>query len=803
MPRIPKSFQELRRRCEPWFQAYQAQEPVAGMFRARQLHAVLRLTPLTMTANAANAVLVSAAFWNSASRLFLVVWTLVVALQAALGLRAWWRSRRRGPWQTASPRAMSRITRIAAAQALLWALVPLVLFRDADGPHQLLVAIVTSGMMSGGALALSTAPGAGTAYVLVLALASALTIVRADFPLAFAAGGLLLAYGVVLVAAVWSNARLFGARLMAEAEAERQNEVIGLLLRDFEEHSSDVLWEIDQRGHLCHVSPRMVRLFGMSADELCSRPVTEWLRQWAPDDEAGQAALARLNEHLSNATPFRDLAMPATRGGRTRWWSLTAKPLVDAEGRCTGWRGVSTDITDAHRANRQLTWLAHYDALTGLANRHHFRNQLAELLQPADGTEPAFAVLCLDLDHFKTINDTLGHAVGDGLLQEVAQRLQSRTRRSDTVARLGGDEFAVILRGVASAEEAELLTHRLLDGLQAPCEVQGSHIAVRTSIGVAMAPRDGTEIDTLLNNADLALYAAKSAGRGEFRFFAPQMAALTRRRLIIEQALRQALARDELSLDFQPVLQLGDGQVVGFEALLRWQHPELGEVAPAEFVPVAEEAGLITEIGRWVLARACQAARGWPEALTVAVNVSPVQAMSPDLLGTAQQALREAGLAPQRLELEITESIFLNETGATMAVLRTLREAGVRIALDDFGTGYSSLAYLRRFPFDTLKIDRSFVRELLSRRDARAIVKMIVGLARTLHMKVVAEGVEEPAQASVLRRYGCDAMQGYLAARPMKAAEVLPFLADWALHPQLPLPEPPATMPMPLPADPS
>ena len=478
MPRIPQAFQELRRRCEPWFQAYQAQEPVAGMFRARQLHAVLRLTPLTMTANVANAVLVSAAFWNSASHPFLVVWTLVVALQAALGLRAWWRSRRRGPWQTASPRAMARLTQIAAAQALLWALVPLALFKGADGPQQLLVAIVTAGMMSGGALALSTAPGAGTAYVLVLAVASGVTILRADFPLAFAAGGLLLGYGLVLVAAVWSNARLFGARLMAEAEAERQNEVIGLLLRDFEEHSSDVLWEIDQRGHLCHVSQRMVRLFGMSAEELCSRPVTEWLRQWAPDDESGQAALARLNEHLASATPFRDLALPATRGGRTRWWSLTAKPLLDAEGRCTGWRGVSTDITDAHRANRQLTWLAHYDALTGLANRHHFRSQLAELLAPADGSEPAFAVLCLDLDHFKTINDTLGHAVGDGLLQEVAQRLQSRTRRSDTVARLGGDEFAVILRGVASAEEAELLTHRLLDGLQAPCEVQGSHIAV-------------------------------------------------------------------------------------------------------------------------------------------------------------------------------------------------------------------------------------------------------------------------------------------------------------------------------------
>ncbi len=798
MPRFQEVAQDLRRRVEPWFQAYRAEEPVAAMFRARQLHAVLRLTPLTMGANVLNAVLVASAFWATASQPFLVAWTLAVALLAAIGLRAWWRTHRRGPWQKASAHAMQRVTRNATLLALLWAMVPLVLFPGADGPQQLLVAIVASGMMCAGGFALSTAPRAGTAYVLILGAGSGIALLRADFPLSGAVGGLLLAYGLVLVAGVWANARLFGARLMAEAEAERQNEVIGLLLRDFEEHSSDVLWEIDRRGHLCHVSPRLVRLFGMSVEALCGRPITEWLKEMTPDDEAGSAALARLNEHLASATPFRDLALPSVRNGRTRWWSLTAKPLFDAEGHNTGWRGVSTDITDAHRANRQLTWLAHYDPLTGLANRHHFRNQLAELLLPPDGSAPAFAVLCLDLDHFKTINDTLGHAVGDGLLQEVAQRLQSRTRRSDTVARLGGDEFAVILRGVASAEEAELLTHRLLDGLQAPCEVQGAHIAVRTSIGVAMAPRDGTEIDTLLSNADLALYAAKSAGRGEFRFFAPQMAALTRRRLIIEQALRQALARSELSLDYQPVLQLADGKVVGFEALLRWHHAELGDVAPAEFVPVAEEAGLITEIGRWVLHHACVAARAWPEALTVAVNVSPVQAMSPDLCGAALQALEDTGLAPGRLELEITESIFLNETGATMQVLRALRESGVRIALDDFGTGYSSLAYLRRFPFDTLKIDRSFVRELLSRRDARAIVKMIVGLARTLNMKVVAEGVEEPAQAAVLLRYGCDAMQGYLAARPMAAAEVPPFLAEWAVRPRLPLPQPLPTAPMPL-----
>ncbi len=796
--RLAEASAALRARLADSFRAYRAEEPVAGTFRARQLQAVLRLTPLTLGANVLNAALVAAAFWDIAPRAALAAWAAAITVLSAVGGRAWWRWQRRGGWTTASPRSMRRIARNAGVLAALWAVVPLGLFPLADAPRQLLVAIVTSGMLCAGGFALATTPVAGTIYVGVLGTAAALTLAWADFPYAGTVGVLLLGYCGVVLAGVWSIARLFGARLMAEAEAERQNEVIGLLLRDFEEHASDVLWEIDAGARLCRVSPRIVRLFGMPPDQLCSRPVTDWLLQLVPDDEAAAAQLALIQRHLDSATAFRDLTLPTVRGGRTRWWSLTAKPLLDAQGRIAGWRGVATDITETHRANRQLTWLAHYDALTGLANRHHFRGQLAELLKPPDGSEPAFAVLCLDLDHFKTINDTLGHAVGDGLLQEVAQRLQSRTRRSDTVARLGGDEFAVILRGVAGTDEAALLTQRLLEGLQTPCEVQGSRIAVRTSIGVAMAPRDGADIDTLLNNADLALYAAKSAGRGEFRFFAPQMAALTRRRLVIEQALRDALANGELSLVYQPVLRLADRQVIGFEALLRWRHPELGEVAPAEFVPVAEEAGLIVEIGRWVLAGACRAALEWPAGLSVSVNVSPVQAMSSDLNQAVRDALRTSGLPPQRLEVEITESIFLHETLATMEVLGALRAEGVRVALDDFGTGYSSLAYLRRFPFDTLKIDRSFVRELMSRRDARAIVKMIVGLARTLRMRIVAEGVEEPAQMAVLHRYGCDALQGFLAAHPMPAGDLPAFLEAWARHPAMPVPDDEPTEPMPL-----
>jgi diguanylate cyclase (GGDEF)-like protein/PAS domain S-box-containing protein len=587
---------------------------------------------------------------------------------------------------------------------------------------------------------------------------------------------------------------------MAEAEAERQNEVIGLLLRDFEENASDVLWETDAQGHLVHASPRLLMMFGLPTDQRPNLPVLDLLQQMAPTDDrdGGARHIEQLRQHLASGQPFRDLAVAAQRRGRTRWWSLSAKPLHDAQGRLRGWRGVASDITQAQRANRQLSWLAHYDPLTRLANRHQLRQELQTLLRPGAQALRPFAVLCLDLDHFKTINDTLGHAVGDGLLQAVSERLRKATRRSDTVARLGGDEFAVVLREVASAEEAQTLTQRLLDALQAPCEIQGARVAVRTSIGIALAPAHGDSIDALLNNADLALYAAKSAGRGEFRLFEPHMAALTRRRMLVEQELRHALQRGELRLVFQPQVDLTRWQVTGFEALLRWQHPELGEVSPVEFVPVAEEAGLISSIGQWVLETACVEAAGWPAGLTVSVNVSAVQAMSQDLVQLAQAALQASGLPAPQLELEITESIFLNEAKATMQVLHGLRAAGLRVALDDFGTGYSSLAYLRRFPFDTLKVDRSFVREMMQRRDARAIVRMIASLGQTLNMRTVAEGVEDALQAAVLRDYGCHAVQGFLVARPLPAAEVHGFLADWSARQGEALPAAPPTAPMPL-----
>jgi diguanylate cyclase (GGDEF)-like protein len=760
---------------------YRVHEPLAARFRHRQLHAVLRITPLAMVANMLNVGIVLTAFWGSAHRVWVMVWALLVAVAAAQGLTGWARARRRrssGGSGTASQRALDRLSWHAAVLALLWAPMPVLLFPAAAPDEQILVATITTGMMCAGAFALATVPLAGTVYAAILGLAAMLALLLSSLPLAPAIAALLLIYMGVVVAVVWSTARLFGARMVAEAEAERQNEVVGLLLRDFEENASDLLWETGVDGRLRAPSQRLLQLLDLVPQTALARPLVEVLAALAEGGEEALGAHAELQRLLAGGVPFRELALPLQRGGQTRWLAVSAKPLLDEAGRPLGWRGVLADVTDTHVAHRQLRWLAHNDTLTGLRNRHQFRSELQRHLKAPEQAQAA--LLCLDLDHFKNINDTFGHGTGDLLLKEVGQRLLAQVRRSDTVARMGGDEFAVLLRGQADSSEIEAFARRLVEVIGAPCRVGGAQVQVGCSVGIALIPRDGLDVDLVLNHADQALYAAKDAGRHGVCVFAPEMAASARRRLQVEQALRQALPAGALTLAYQPQVALDSRRVLGFEALLRWRDEELGDVSPGEFVPVAEDCGLMPELGRWVLEQACRDAATWPGGLVVSINVSPVQVMGCDVAAQALAAAQQAGIEPARVEIEITESAFLHEGGGTAEAIMALHAAGFRLALDDFGTGYSALGYLRRYPFHTLKIDRSFVRDLLSRGDARAIVKMILGLSRTLRLQAVAEGVEEPAQAALLAHLGCQSLQGYLASRPMPAAAVQGFLQQWA-----------------------
>jgi diguanylate cyclase (GGDEF)-like protein len=487
------------------------------------------------------------------------------------------------------------------------------------------------------------------------------------------------------------------------------------------------------------------------------QPVTE--------DAAGWADRGHVQPIRGLQCRYQDAA------GRTRFCRLAAKPMVARDGRFLGYRGTASDMTTETEAQAQVRHLSYHDTLTGLPNRAALRERLEQQLAVVRRLGEPLALLCLDLDHFKEVNDTLGHGAGDRLLQEMAERFRACVRQTDTVARHGGDEFVVLLPGVQGADEVELLCQRLLESAAAPVMLDGHQAHVGLSIGAALAPADGTEPDALMQHADIALYQAKADGRGTFRFFAAAMNERLQRRRGLELDLRRALGRGEFVLHFQPRFTSTPLQLAGLEALLRWQHPERGVIGPDQFVPLAEETGLVVPIGAWVLQEATRQIAAIP-GVFVSVNLSPVQFRRGDLVATVEQALAASGLEPGRLELEITEGILLEGTERSLQVLHRLKALGVKLAMDDFGTGYSSLSYLQSFPLDRIKIDRSFVAGLGSDPDAEAIVRAVVGLGRALRMATTAEGVEAPEQVAFLRAEGCEEMQGFLLSRPAPLAEL-------------------------------
>jgi diguanylate cyclase (GGDEF)-like protein/PAS domain S-box-containing protein len=440
-----------------------------------------------------------------------------------------------------------------------------------------------------------------------------------------------------------------------------------------------------------------------------------------------------------------------------------------------GWVATHDDITDRQRAEQRIAHMSRHDALTDLPNRLLFRERLAEALAGVSRGNK-LAVLFLDLDRFKGVNDTLGHPMGDELLKMVAARLRHCVRDIDTVARVGGDEFAIIQTGIEKPLDTAILARRIGEAVRAPYDLAGHAVVVDISIGIAMAPNDGTDPDGLLKAADMALYGAKADGRGTYRFFEAAMDMRMKSRRELETALRLALAAGQFELHYQPLVNVDDRRITGCEALLRWNHPERGMISPAEFIPVAEEIGLIVPLGEWVLRKACLDAASWPDDIKVAVNLSPIQVTSQNLVPIVVNALAAAGLPARRLEVEITESVLMHNTEQNTATLHRLRELGVHISMDDFGTGYSSLSYLRKFPFDKIKIDRSFISGLPGDNESIAIVRAVAGLAANLNMTATAEGVETAEQLETIRALGCVEMQGYLFSRPVPLAQIVSML---------------------------
>jgi len=500
----------------------------------------------------------------------------------------------------------------------------------------------------------------------------------------------------------------------------------------------------------------------------------DWLASIIDDDRGRVARAMRTAYENGDEGVSFDYRTRCPRTGSLRYIELRARYAFGPDGKAASSLGVAIDVTERREAEQRLAHAANHDSLTGLPNRSLFRVRLEEALARARRGR-GFALLCLDLDRFKEVNDTLGHPVGDRLLVAAAQRLRRELRETDTLSRLGGDEFAIIQCCLLEPQEAAALARRIIETLSRPFDIEGQQIVVGVSIGIALAPQDSGESESLLSAADMALYRSKSDGRGVWRYFEPAMNQRMQARRELELDMRRALNEGQFELHYQPIIDVDSRRVKTFEALLRWRHPQRGLLTPDLFIPLAEEIGLIVPLGDWVLRRACADAARWPEPIGLAVNFSPVQFQSRQLVEQVASALSETGLTPGRLEIEITENVLIKDKESTLALLHALKGLGVRIAMDDFGTGYSSLSYLQTFPFDKVKIDRSFTCELDRSGKSNAIIKAVASLCDGLDMAVVAEGVETEGQLAALQREGCSEAQGFLFSRPV-AAKDLPGL---------------------------
>ncbi len=547
------------------------------------------------------------------------------------------------------------------------------------------------------------------------------------------------------------------------------------MIAEFEGHGTGWFWEADRHGRVTYISAKVAGELTPTGASPIGLLLTDLFRM----DGNTPGTERTLAFHLSSRTSFSDYSVcAAIDPDGKRWWSISGRPLVDEIGRFQGFIGSGSDLTEKRESDAEITRLALFDSLTGLANRQRMRLTLDKTLTQQAGPFRATALFLMDLDRFKAVNDTLGHQAGDALLKQVAQRLQHGVGDTGLVGRLGGDEFKVVLPGMDNRDDLARLARDLITSLSQPYFISGASVAIGCSIGIAIAPQHGNDSETLVRNADLALYAAKGDGRGVHRFYSDDMLAGARSRKQLEDDLRAAVSEGAFHLAYQPVVSTKSARIVGYEALIRWVHPTRGNVSPADFIPIAEECGLIEAIGEWVLRTACIEASRWPGDIRVAVNVSPIQFANPVLPALVTSALAQSGIAPGRLELEITEGVFLDETQSSDQMFKALKGLGVRLALDDFGTGYSSLGYLRNAPFDKIKIDQSFVKGAAQpgNRNA-AIIKAIVTLADTLGMETTAEGVEIQDEIDLIRDLGCTHIQGYVYGRPAPAEEVMRQLA--------------------------
>ena len=731
--------------------------------RKAQLDAFIRLVPTTVLTQLVAAVVLVATFRGIVDNLSLGLWFCGVTAICFMRFVRAVRLRHDREYARAHPANLVTICALVAALAMMWLIPVAYWFESAGADERLFLCVLVAALLSAGTMTLSSVPPAALLYVAVMLVGTGLITIQLDAtPMLFLA----MTYAGMLCWAVVANARHFIEHVRARFELEERGEIIQLL-REFEASGSGGLWELDSKLTLTNISSEMAIALGSTADDMVGKPAEELLD---PNHRASQfsTGMRTLFANFAAETPFRDLAVPALNTGR--WWSLSGKPIRDRDGVLLGWRGVGSDITDLRLSGDDAVRAARRDPLTGLANRLLVRELLEETLLMRRREEKACGLLLVDLDRFKLVNDTLGHAIGDELLVEVARRLERSVGQGGRVGRLGGDEFAIVWHGDASREMLTTVAERIIADLSTSFNIGAACLYVGATLGIACGPGDGAREELLMRAADLALYRAKRAGRGGFAHFERYMFDEAEDHRLLEQDVRTALHEDGLQLAYQPIVDARTGAEVGREALLRWRHPTRGDIPPDLFVPIIEDAGLIHQIGDWVIREACAEAATWAQPLNVAINVSAAQLAGAGLAQTVLGALAASGLDASRLELEVTEGVFLGDDPATLASLERLRALGVGMVLDDFGQGYSSFGYLSRARFSKIKIDQSFVRGAADgERESLAIVDAILALARGLGVATTAEGVETEAQAEVMRTLGCDQLQGFHFGRPVAA----------------------------------
>ncbi|UVI38359.1 putative bifunctional diguanylate cyclase/phosphodiesterase [Qipengyuania spongiae] len=660
----------------------------------------------------------------------------------------------------------------AVAKGVLWAVPGTFFLRYVDPTIHGVAWAYVAALMLGSTVSRYSAPLGALGFTGIAGLGWTVGLaMHGSFALAIIA---VLSTAFTTLGAIESAKGAYSERLARLGMAEK-SQVVSLLLREYEDSAADWLFQLDAGRRLQKVSPRLAFALGRELGDIEGKSFLELISGPAWETGHFPQSLHDLANKFKERENFSNMTVEVSINGERRWWELSGTPMTDEKGNYTGYRGVGSDVTAQRESSERIAYLARYDTLTALPNRLMLHETLAEALAYAEKWRSRCAFLMLDLDRFKAVNDSLGHMIGDQMLAEVATRLGSIMTENEICGRLGGDEFGIVIRDASDRKRIERVARAVIESLSAPYHIENHILYVGASVGSAIGPRDGRTVEELMRNADLSLYRAKDLGGGEHCSYEPSLHASAEERRQLEFALRSALAKNELLLNYQPVVDANSERIVSFEALVRWVSEEHGFVSPGKFIPLAEDTRLIVPIGKWVMQQACaEAARNWPEHVKVNVNVSPEQLIEPDFVATVVQALSRSGLAPKRLEIEVTESIFMRDADVAGRALEQCMALGCSVALDDFGTGYSSLGYLRKLKFSTIKVDRTFVQGASQKSaESVAIIRAVVAMADSLGMSTTAEGVETADEAEMIRNMGCTKIQGFHFGRPMSAGDAM------------------------------